>query len=344
VKTQIAFLTAVALAATATTARAQTTTSDIVPVTVENFIRAETDLYFGAVALKEGGFGKFEHHRELASIDNQTIIRMNRDTLYSAVVIDLDAGPATVTLPDPGKRFMSLQIINEDQYSQTIYAPAKRTFTRKQVGTRYMIAGVRTLIDPSDPKDIERVHALQDALKIEQPGGPGKFEPPKWDPVSQKKVRDALIVLGTTMTDTSRAFGTKDQVDPIQRLISAATTWGGNPKKDAIYLNFTPSQNDGTTVYKLNVKDVPIDGFWSISLYNYDGYYQKNDLNAYSLNNITSKKSADGTVAIQFGGCDGKIPNCLPIMKGWNYTVRLYRPRAEILNGKWKFPEAQPAG
>jgi hypothetical protein len=48
-----------------------------------------------------------------------------------------------------------------------------------------------------------------------------------------------------------------------------------------------------------------------------------------------------GGVTVQFGGCDGKIPNCLPIMKGWNYIVRLYRPRAEILNGKWKFPEAQ---
>lgn len=45
--------------------------------------------------------------------------------------------------------------------------------------------------------------------------------------------------------------------------------------------------------------------------------------------------------AIQFGGCDGKIPNCLPIMRGWNYMVRLYRPHAEILSGKWKFPEAQ---
>ena len=55
------------------------------------------------------------------------------------------------------------------------------------------------------------------------------------------------------------------------------------------------------------------------------------------------KKSPDGSIAIQFGGCDGKIPNCLPIMKGWNYTVRLYRPRDEILNGKWKFPEPQPA-
>ena len=43
-----------------------------------------------------------------------------------------------------------------------------------------------------------------------------------------------------------------------------------------------------------------------------------------------------------FGGCDGKIPNCLPIMPGWNYIVRLYRPRAGILNGTWTSPEAQP--
>ena len=50
------------------------------------------------------------------------------------------------------------------------------------------------------------------------------------------------------------------------------------------------------------------------------------------------RRTATARSTIQFGGCDGKIPNCLPIMKGWNYTVRLYRPRAEILNGKWKFP------
>ena len=105
---------------------------ETVPVTVENFIRAESDLYFGAVALKEGGFGKFEHHRDVASIDAQTIIRINRGTLYSAVVVDLDAGPATVTLPDPGKRFMSMQIVDEDQYSKTFYAPVEMTFTRSK--------------------------------------------------------------------------------------------------------------------------------------------------------------------------------------------------------------------
>ena len=98
-------------------ASGQPSSDNTVPVTVDNFIRAESDLYLGVVALKEGGFGKFEHHRELSPIDAQTIIRMNRDTLYSAAVFDLDAGPVTVTLPDSGKRFMSLQLISQDEYS-----------------------------------------------------------------------------------------------------------------------------------------------------------------------------------------------------------------------------------
>jgi hypothetical protein len=137
-------------------------------------------------------------------------------------------------------------------------------------------------------------------------------------------------------------FGTRDQVDPVRHLIGAASAWGGNPERDALYLNVVPAKNDGTSVYRLTAKDVPVDGFWSVSVYNAAGYFQANRYNAYSLNNITGKKGDDGSVTIQFGGCDGKISNCLPIMKGWNYMVRLYRPRTEILNGTWKFPEAQP--
>jgi hypothetical protein len=44
----------------------------------------------------------------------------------------------------------------------------------------------------------------------------------------------------------------------------------------------------------------------------------------------------------QFGGCDGSVANCLPVTPGWNYLVRLYRPRQEILDGSWTFPEAHP--
>jgi hypothetical protein len=313
----------------------------LVPVTVDNFIRAESDLYLGNI-VKDGGLGKFVHRREPAAIDNQTVIRLNRDTLYSAAVFDLDAGPVTITLPDSGKRFMSMQVINEDHYvSGVFYGAGAHTLTREQIGTRYAAVAIRTFVDPVDPKDLDKVHALQDAVKVSRQS-PGTFEVPNWDPVSQKKVRNALLVLGSTLPDFKHAFGTKEQVDPIRHLIGSAAAWGGNPDKDATYLNITPAKNDGTTVYRLNVKDVPVDGFWSVSVYNAEGYFQKNPYDAYTLNNLTAKKSGDGSIAIQFGGCDGKVPNCLPIVAGWNYTVRLYRPRAEILNGTWTFPEPRP--
>ena len=155
-------------------------------------------------------------------------------------------------------------------------------------------------------------------------------------------MRDALLTLSTTLPDMRRAFGRKEDVDPVRHFIAAASAWGGNPEKDAIYLNVTPAKNDGQTVYKLTVKDVPVDGFWSISVYNSEGYFEKNEHNAYTLNNATSKRNADGSVTIQFGGCDGTTPNCLPITPGWNYMVRLYRPRKQVLHGTWHFPEALP--
>jgi hypothetical protein len=312
-----------------------------VPVTADNFIRAESDLYFSNV-VKDGGFGKFLHFRTPVDIDHQSVIRLNRDTLYSSIVLDLDAGPATITLPDAGKRFMSLQVINEDQYTpMVVYGKGSYTLTKDKVGTRYVVIGIRTLVNPEDPKDLDEVHSLQNAIQLSQQSS-GKFEIPPWDPESQKKVREALLILGSTLPDSKRMFGTEQQTEPVRRLIGAAMAWGGNPEKEATYLNVTPTKNDGKTIYRLQVKDVPVDGFWSISLYNEKGYFEKNPYNAYTLNNLTAKKEADGSVNIQFGGCDGKIPNCLPITPGWNYLVRLYRPRPEIVNGTWKFPEAQP--
>ena len=316
---------------------------DCVPVTAENFPHAESDLYFGMVATKRGGFAKFEFDRTPTPLDQQTVVRMNRDTLYSAAIFDLDAGPVTITLPDAGKRFMSMQLINEDEYTlMVVYGQGSYTLTKDKIGTRYVLAAIRTLVNPEDPQDVNEVHTLQDAIKVSQKD-PGTFEVPKWDPASQKKIREALLVLASTLPDMRHAFGPKGQVDPVRYLIGSASAWGGNPDKDAIYLNVTPKQNDGKIIYKLHVdKNVPVDGFWSISLYNAKGYFEQNPYNAYTLNNITAKKEADGSVNVQFGGCDGKNPNCLLIMPGWNYMVRLYRPRAEILNGTWKFPEANP--
>jgi hypothetical protein len=339
-KTIVALLGLIFLPATV---HAQSPSSATVPVTVDNFVRAETDNYL-AINVKEAGIGKLGHRREPASIDHQTVIRLNRDTLYSFGVFDLAAGPVTVTLPDAGKRFMSLQIINEDHYVPFVaYDHKPHTLTEKDVGTRYVMVAIRTLVDPNDPKDLDEVHKIQDAIRVSQKDA-GELELPNWDQASLKDIRDALLVLAKHTDGFKHAFGTKNQVDPVKHLIGTAAGWGGNPDKDATYIGAAVPKNDGTTVYRLHVKEVPVDAFWSVSIYNAAGYFEKNLYDAYSLNSITAKKDQDGAVTIQFGGCDGKIPNCLPIMPDWNYTVRLYRPRPEILNGKWKFPDPEPAG
>lgn len=312
-----------------------------VPVTADNFIRAESDLFFGNM-VRDGGFGKFHHLRQPADVHHQAVIRLNRDTLYSAAVFDLDAGPVKITLPDPGTRFLSLQVLDEDEYVLKVaYGAGTHSFSRESVGTRYMMAGIRILVDPRDASDLKTVHALQDGVAVSQDKA-GKFEIPQWDKASQAQVRQALLSLGETLPDSRHMFGGRDQVDPIRHLIGAATAWGGNPEKDALYLNVTPRLNDGKTIHRLSVKDVPVDGFWSITVYGPDGYLVPNREEVYSVNNITARRAPDGSVNVQFGGDMERNANCIPTPPGWNYIVRLYRPHSVILKGKWSFPEALP--
>jgi hypothetical protein len=171
----------------------------------------------------------------------------------------------------------------------------------------------------------------------------GRFEVPAWDRASQDKVRTALKELATLRgRDSAEMFGARGGVDPVAHLIGTAVGWGGNPPSAAVYQGVYPKENHGTVRYQLTVRDVPVDGFWSLSVYNAEGYFEKNPLGAYSVNDITAKRDADGSVTVRFGGCTGETPNCLPITPGWNYTVRLYRPRPEVVSGDWTFPAAQP--
>ena len=325
----------------ALSADAQKPDGNAVPVTVNNFVRAESDMYLGNM-VREGSLGKFSHRREPASIDNRPVARPNRDTLYSAAVFDLDAGPVTIILPDTGQRLISMQVINEDHYlPMVLYGGGIYTLDKTKAETRYAATVVRIVVDPADTKDIQQGRTLQDAIKVEQVN-PGKFEVPNWDQDSQKRMRDAILILASSISDLNKACGAKDQVDPIQHLAATATNWGGYPNKDAIYRNITPGKNDGTTISKLVVKDVPVDAFWSIGVYGVKDFVDPNRDYASSISSLNAKRNSDGAITIQFGGCDGKIPNCLTISPGWNYMVRLYRPRQEILDGKWSFPPAQP--
>jgi hypothetical protein len=309
-----------------------------VKVTAHDYVRAESDFQMRGYIEKFNCFGKFAIGRKPYDVNNQVTVRGNRDTLYSFGVFDLRS-PLTITLPDPKGRYQSLMIVNQDHSIWAVYGPGKITLTQERVGTRYAILTVRTFADPNDKQDLQEAYRLQDAVVVEQ-ADLGKFEVPDWSKDEVERMRDTINVVASVAMDTSRMFGVKEELDPVYWMLGAALGWGGLPAEDSIYVNVFPEKNDGKTPYTLTVEDVPVDAFWSVTLYDDKGWIPVNKYNAYSFNNVTAKKNEDGSITIHFGG-DPKQPNFLPIVPGWNYIVRLYQPRKEILDGNWKFPDPE---
>jgi hypothetical protein len=308
-------------------------------VDVDNFARAESDRMFAAVASEAGGVNRINHNRTPTPVEHQPVIRMNRDTLYSAAIVDISDG-AALTIPDGGDRYVSVMVVNEDHYVNRVFHDAgTHNLTVAEFDTPWVAVAARILVDPADEDDVAAVNALQDGLALEA-GSAKPFAPPDYEPASLDATRQALLALARGLSGFDHAFGAKADVDPVRHLLATAAGWGGLPDREARYVGVEPGLPVGA--YRLTVHDVPVDGFWSVSVYNADGYFEPNARGAYSVNNLTAVRNDDGSVTVHFGG-DGDLPNLLPIVDGWNYTVRLYRPRPEILDGSWTFPALEPA-
>lgn len=304
-------------------------------VNVDNFALAETHRMMHDLQNNAGGVNRFAHNREPADVDNQVVIRLNRDTLYSFAVVDLDAG-ATLTLPEAGDRYVSVMVVNEHHHINTIlHGAGEHALTADAMGSRYVVLAARILVDPADPADVATVAALQDRIVLES-GSAVPFTMPDYDETTLNETRDALLALARNMTGFDRMFGTRDEVDPVRHLIGTAAGWGGLPTSEAHYVGVDPRLPVGQ--YELTVGDVPVDGFWSISVYNAAGFFEPNDRGAYTVNNITGARNDDGSVTVRFGDYPEGTPNALPITEGWNYLVRMYLPHAEVLDGTWTFP------
>ncbi|WP_431279201.1 DUF1214 domain-containing protein [Leifsonia poae] len=307
-------------------------------VNADNFVRAENDRMLHDLQRDAGGINTFLHNRVPAAIDKQTVIRLNRDTLYSFAVVDITKG-ATFSLPEHGDRYVSAMVVNADHYINRIFHSAgEHSLTVDEFGSPYVVLAIRILVDPENPADVAAVAALQDQITLRSESAV-PFEIPDYDKTSFDETRNALLALAKNMKDFSGMFGTADEVDPVHHLIGTAAGWGGLPSSEATYIGVNPSSPDER--HELTVGDVPVDGFWSISVYNAAGFFEPNESGAYTVNSVTGVRNDDGSITVRFGDYPAGTPNAIPTPEGWNYLVRLYRPRPEILSGEWTFPTLQ---
>jgi hypothetical protein len=310
----------------------------LVPVTPENYIRAETDRTFGNIVGLAGGVNRLYHIRNPTPLDKQTVIRMNQDTLYSGVIVDTAKG-ATITLPKvQGRRFISAQVIDNDHYCPAVfYEPGTHTI---RSDTKHVLVAVRIQVfDPKDRAEVVLVNALQDQLVVSA-GSADPLPPPKWEPESLKALTERYGKESKAFKSWKGMMGPRGKVDETTRHIAAAAAWGLNPEEDATYLMYGGEHDPGRG-YSATYQ-VPENGaFWSITVYGDDGYMKSENA---ILNSSNVKLNADGTFTVHFGSKElcGDVPNRLDVTPGWNFLMRVYRPGPSVLDGSYALPPAKP--
>jgi hypothetical protein len=307
-------------------------------VTPENYIRAETDRSFANIYGLSGAINTFYHFRAPTPLDGQTVIRMNRDTLYSAAIVDTAKG-ATVTLPETDKgRFISALIVDNDHYAPAVfYEPGTHVIP---ADTKHVLVAIRIqLFNPADPEEVAVVNALQDKVRIEA-GSADPLPANKWDQDSLKNLTMQYNKEAAAYPSWKGMMGPRGTVDEKTRHIAAAAAWGLNPEKDATYLNYG-GKHDPAKCYAAVYAVPENNAFWSITVYGSDGYMKSENS---ILNSSTVKLNPDGTFTAYYGSKDlcGDVPNRLDVTEGWNFLMRIYRPGPSVLNGTYKLPEPKP--
>ncbi len=210
-----------------------------IAVNVDNFTRAESNRMFASFLADAGGVNRFLHHRTPTPVEHQPVIRMNRDTLYGAAVVDISEG-ATLAIPDPGDRYVSVMVVNQDHYiNRVFHDPGEHDLSADEFDTPWVAVAARILVDPADRADVAAVNALQDRFVLEARSS-RPFEMPDYDAASLDRTRGALLELGRGLTGFDHAFGARGDVDPVRHLVGTAAGWGGLPDHEARYIGVEP--------------------------------------------------------------------------------------------------------
>ena len=320
------------------------TATVVTPVTKANYAVAETEVILGDYVRKIAkgtcgtGVGEFLHQKGAMDPKERTILRPNFDTLYSFAVLDLNS-PATVVLPETD-RYQILEVVNEEHWIPLETAkPGGYQLTKESMGSRYVLALVRTRVNMQDPEDVKKAGAVQDQIDLQQ-AAKGEFvSTNNYDMDEILAMRaDYNKRLAPEGVTSEMAFGKKGEISEEMRNFGVGVGWGGLTKNGAVYP--IPKTVDSTEPQTLTLKAVPSDprAFWSVTVYDKEGFSVGEK---YNVNSAFAKENEKGEYVIHFGG-DKSKDNYLDIYSGWNVVLRIYSPTESYFDGSWTLPQFQP--
>ena len=226
-------------------------------------------------------------------------------------------------------------VVNQDHYINGIFhEPGQHAVTVEQFDTPWACIAARILVDPADADDVAAVNKLQDQLAIDATSAK-PLAMTGYDTASLDETRNLLLGLAKGLKAFDHSFGAKSDVNPVRHLIATAAGWGGLPDPGSLLHRRRTEAADrrvradgarctgGRVLVNLGLQRRRVlrtERPQRLQHQQHHGDPERRRLRHRPLWWRARPASHD------------------PDLDGWNYLVRLYRPRAEILDGSWRFP------
>lgn len=311
-------------------------------MTAKEFIQAESRAFF-ADFIGRAGINAFFHFPGVATAEDRFVVSPNNDTVYSIATVNVTEG-FNLVLPEMGDRFVSIQIIDENHMTPFyLYGGGTYTFTADQFETSYVGVGIRTATDASEAD----VLFIQEQLfpNYQITGAADADDMPRPDLEVLERVRTALIAEYDNLTTTAGAMQPSTDLVEDWKFFTYVTAgaWGLSPDTTAMYTPGGPEHAIGGDCYTATFPRVPVEAFFSITVYGADKYLMSNADNIISSNRGVVTND-DGSFTVAFGDekCRELAPNYAYTPEdGWSFLLRAYRPDVEAFRA-YEMPEIVP--
>jgi len=299
---------------------------ETIPVTVDNFTLVEAQV----------NFLKWKNKNAMNKMFDLTIptpagpmptVRMNRDTLYSAQLVDASNG-FKVHMPKQSV-YTSVLVLDEAGYAQEyIWQQGDHDITIDQKHGKFVWVLFRIGLE----EGIEQARVVQKQLKLTGQGS-AVWNPKAYDQDSYQAMHDANMQKAIDSGMLLEYGFQSDRITNEAKSLSDAVGWGG---MDHNINNYQVAGNmDGGACYTTTFADPKVDEFWSFTVYDADGWLLPMEYKSV-INSNEAVANADGTYTISFNCGDDAINNLESGGNaGFGFAWRTYASSYKVKSGKW---------